>query len=217
VLASGPVVEASGPHGVVRIARWACALTATPAFVYIWLGIVQLNHLAEGRVAVGNEVGPRAILGVSEALHDFTLLTIVLCAFVSLTIGLFALFVGRAGDRTRIGMIAISLAVVTVALLVIAADGSTLVLGNVIEPAGQIDEEEAKRFSAALVAGWFPVLHYVTVAALLFGSAAAVITLAHSDSREYFRRHRQSAADPRIWSVSQVRESRDERESDRDP
>jgi hypothetical protein len=197
---------------VVRIAHWACALAAIPAFVYIWLGIVQLNHLAEGRVAVGNEIGPLAILGIADALHDFTVLTIALCAFVSVTTGLFALFIGRVGDRTRISMIAISVAVVAFALLVVAADGSTLVLGNVIEPAGQIDEEEAKRFSAALVVGWFPVLHYLTVAALMIGSAAAVITLAHSDSREYFRRRRQSASDPRVWSVSQIRESRDEKE-----
>jgi hypothetical protein len=206
------VVRASASPGVVRIARWACTLAAIPAFIYIWLGIVQLDHLAEGRVTVGNEIGPRAILGIADALHDFTVLTIVLCALVSVTTGPFALFIGRAGDRTRIGMIAISLAVATFALLVIAADGSTLVLGNVIEPAGQIDEEEAKRFSSALVTGWFPALHYVTVAALLCGSAAAVITLAHSDSREYFRRHRQSATDPRVWSVSQVREARDEQE-----
>jgi hypothetical protein len=206
------VAEASDCPGVVRIARWACALAAIPAFAYTWLGLVQLNHLAEGRVAVGNEVGPRAILGVADALHDFTVLTIVLCAFVSLTIGLFALFIGRAGDRTRIGMIAISLAVITFALLVMAADGSTLVLGNVIEPAGQIDEEEASRFSAALVTGWFPALHYLTVAALLVGSAAAVITLMHSDSREYFRRRNQSASDPRVWSVSRLRRLRDENE-----
>jgi hypothetical protein len=206
------VDEASASPGVVRVARWACAFAAIPAFAYIWLGIVQLNHLAEGRVAVGNEIGPRAILGIADALRDFTMLTIVLCAFVSVTTGLFALFIGRAGDRTRMAMIAISLAVVTFALLVMAADGSTLVLGNVIEPAGQIDEEEAKRFSAALVVGWFPVLHYLTVAALLFGSAAAVVTLMHADSREYFRRHQQSASDPRVWSVSRIRESRDEKE-----
>ena len=197
---------------MVRTARWACAVAAIPAVVYIGLGIVQLNHLAEGRVAVGNEIGPRAILGIADALHDFTVLTIVLCAFVSVTTGLFALFIGRVGDRIRIAMIAISLAVVAFALLVVAADGSTLVLGNVIEPAGQIDEEEARRFSAALVTGWFPALHYLTVAALLFGSAAAVITLMHSDSREYFRRHKQSASDPRGWSVSRIRESRDEKE-----
>jgi hypothetical protein len=210
VLASDPVVDAT--PGVVRIARWACAATALPAFAYIWLGIVQLNHLAAGRVAVGNEIGPLAILGTADALHDFTALTIALCAFVSLTTGLFAVFIGLVGDRIRIGMIVISLAVAAIGLLVMAADSSTLVLGNVIEPAGQIDEAEAERFSAALVTWWFPALHYVTVAALLFGSATTVVALAHSDSREHLRRHRRSATDPRVWSVDQIREARDEKE-----
>jgi hypothetical protein len=205
-------VEASTSPGVVRIARWACALAAVPAFAYIWLGLVQLDHLAAGRIAVGNEIGPPAIVGIADALHDFTVLTIVLCAFVTATAGLFAVFIGRAGDSARIGMIVVSLAIVTFGLLVMAADGGTLVTGNVIQPAGQIDEEEARRFSAAMVAGWFPALHYVTVAALLFGSAMTVITLAHSDSRDYFRRHRESATDPRVWSVSRVRESRQEKE-----
>jgi hypothetical protein len=199
------------PPRVVRLARRACALAALPALIYIGPGLIQLDHLAAGQAFVGEQIGPMAILGLANALRDFTVLAIVLCAFAVLTLGSFTVVFTRVGDRARIAAIASGVLVFVFALLTTAADGSTLLMGDVVLPEGQITEEASRRYSAAMVMPWFPVLHYVTVAALLVGGAAAVITLAHSDAREYFRRHRQLTADPRVWSISRLRRERTER------
>jgi len=202
------------PPRPVAVARLACLAAAVAAFVYIWLAVIELNHLAAGRVSVARELHPFYVYPIADGVRDFTVSAIVLCGVVFVTLLPFSLFTAYARPWTRIVVLLLCLAIVTVAVIITSADGGTLKLGNVIEP-GPVNAEEAVRFSRALVAPWFPWTHYAIIAILLAASAATVVALFLSESAEYFRRHQEIPADdPRIWSVSQVR--RTESELDRD-
>jgi hypothetical protein len=190
------------PRSVV-LCRRALGIAGFAALLYVALAPIELARLVSGKALVASEIGEDYhVFRIANSIHDFTVATIVLCSAAIVTMLPFALFTPRLGPRARTFMIVACVLIGAWSILVMAADGSTLLAGDVVEEFGPIYPERAVRYSDALVAGWFPLMHYLAVFGLLVGSGAGFIALISSDTGEYFNRHRSvGRADPRVWTI----------------
>jgi hypothetical protein len=201
-------MDSSAPPRSVRLARLAFGLAGLLGFLYMVLASLELRHLESGRRLAAEDLGAAVTFPLVDRIRDFTFVTMGLCVVAIATMAPFALFTSAMRHWTRIGMILICIGVGAMSLLVIAADGSTLLIGDVITPSlFGVDAEHAARLSAAMVTPWFPAVHYVTVFGLLVAAITGFVALAGSDASEYFVRHRRVGEDdPRLWSPSRIRD-----------
>jgi len=167
----------------VAVTRGLFAFGGVLGAVYVWLGLIELDHLAAGRVIASAQAGPGPIGPMTDAIRDFTIFTIGLALVATMTMLPFALLVRRAPPWARVAMIVSCVALIAMIVALVSADAATL----------PID-------------GWFPVLHYVTAVLILAAAIGGLVGLTGSDAAEYFRRRQQVAANhPRLWSVSHLR------------
>jgi len=199
------------PRSVV-VCRRALGIAGFFALLYVVLAPIELARLVTGKALVASEIGEDYyVFRIANGIHDFTVASIVLCSAAVLTMLPFALFIPRLGARARTAMIMACVVIGGWAILVMAADGSTLLAGDVVEEFGPVDIDRAARYSDALVTPWFPLMHYLAVFGLLAGSVAGFVTLLASDSGEYFQRHRSvTRVDPRVWAIPRAQEKPDQ-------
>jgi hypothetical protein len=148
--------------------------------VYVGLALIELDHIAASRAANG--------------IRDLIVYTMGLAVVVAVTMLPFALLVRRARPWWRTAMIATCVALIMLSMALVSVDAAALPTGDVL------------RLSSPVVTAWFPWLHYVAAGSILVAGIGGVVGLAGADAGEYFRRHQRiSADDPRLWSVSQLR------------
>jgi hypothetical protein len=164
----------------VAFTRGLFVLVGVLSAVYLGLALIELDRLGAGRATNG--------------IRDLIVYTMGLAVVVAVTMPSFALLVRRARPWSRMAMIATCTALIMLSVALVSVDAATLRTGDVLG------------LNSPVVTAWFPLLHYVTAGFLLLAGVGGVVGLAGADAGEYFRRHLQiSADDPRLWSVSQLR------------
>jgi hypothetical protein len=197
----------------VTLARKAFLVAGIGGLLYVILGIIQLRHLTAGLEVIGAEIelsplDPLSIM--ARGMASFIRYTVGLAVIVALTMLPFGLFIERARNWSRVVMIITCYVMIAGVLALLGSDAYTLQFGDVVSPVGTVDAPQAERFSALLVAPWFPPVHYVVEIVLLVAAIVGAITLSLSDSAEYFRRWDQvTELDPRVWSISQLKQHHD--------
>jgi hypothetical protein len=156
----------------IAFVRRLFVLSGVLSTAYVSLALMELDRLA-------------ALAHVRE----LTVYTIGLALVTMATMLPFALLVRRARPWARSGMIITCVILITLAVILIAADAAVMPPGN-----------------PQLAAGWLPVLHYATSGVVLAAAIGGVVGLIRADAGEYFRRHQQVAGgDPRLWTIARLR------------
>jgi hypothetical protein len=166
------------------VARGAPA-AAVPRPVAFTRGLFVLGGLFAGAYVWLAMIELRGASGVRDVIVYATGLALV----ATVTMLPFAVLARQARPWARTAMIATCTALIMLVVILVGADAATLQAG------------------AVRVAAWFLALHYVTAGFILVAAIGGLVGLTDPNTAEYFRRRQRTAADdPRLWSVSQLRQ-----------